>query len=64
MSGEKVVKQSYTKFKRNKVVRGTFYAYAVGDNNITATQFENILYRLKKVENECTLSKLVYEFNI
>jgi len=49
MTGAEVSKSSYTKFKRNKVVRGSFYDYRVGDYKITQKQFESIYDQLSSI---------------
>lgn len=63
-TGALLKKTSFTKYKGNKIIRGSFYEYTIDDIKITKTQFENVRYRTLKDIELSTPSQSVYRFNI
>lgn len=56
-----VFKTSYTKFKRGKIVRGSFYDYHIGETKITERQFEAIEHKLSIHEKGGFFGETIYK---
>lgn len=63
-NGEVIKVESIMKFKRNKIVRGSFTKYSINSNTIKSTQFDSLRDNLEKIEELCSHSCKVYKLRV